>query len=166
MAHGLRFANKASRIFCVHRRRENIITKSSDCRVSRVPQTGTCGPSVGQTVKESAMAESPRVALQRQAAIAGLGQAHQVLVNGLRSPTIIKRAPLRLALAKRCSTDRNLRYKSGGGFLQTRLLGMVEIRQVWERRSKPSRTKVRCSQILPPRRCLPNKSPRPASGGP
>ena len=47
-----------------------------------MPQTGTCGPSVGQTVKESAMAESPRVALQRQAATAAVGRAHQVLVNG------------------------------------------------------------------------------------
>ena len=107
------------------------------------------------------MVESPRVAIQRQAAIAAVGRAHQVLVNEpLQSRILIKRAPLRLALAKRCSTDRNLKYKSGGGFVQTRLLGMIEIPQLWEPRSKPSRTKVGRSQILPLRRGLPKKSPR------
>jgi hypothetical protein len=113
------------------------------------------------------MTESPRVALQRQAAIAGLGQAHQVLVNEpLQLPIIIKGAPLRLALAKRCSTDRNLRYKSGGGFLQTRLLGMVEIRQVWERRSKPSGQKSGARKSCRPGDVYRTSPRAPASGGP
>jgi len=44
-------------------------------------------------VKESAMAKSPRAALQRQAAIAAVARAHQVLVNApLQAPTV-ERAP-------------------------------------------------------------------------
>ncbi len=113
------------------------------------------------------MAESPRVALQRQAAIAGLGQAHQVLVNEpLQSPIIIKGAPLRLALAKRCSTDRNLKYKSGGGFIQTRLLGMVEIRQVWERRIKALQDKSPVLANLAAQEIFAEQVPAPAFGDP
>src|ERR1700733_7571983 len=42
---------------------------------------GLAGPSVGQRGKESAIAKSPRAALQRQAAIAAVARAYQVLVN-------------------------------------------------------------------------------------
>ena len=54
---------------------------------------GLAGPSVGQTVKESAMAKSPRAALQRQAAITAFARAHQVLVNAPQQAPIIERAP-------------------------------------------------------------------------
>jgi hypothetical protein len=53
---------------------------------------GLAGPSVGQTVKESALAKSPRAALQRQAAIAAVALAHQVLVNAPPQAPIIERA--------------------------------------------------------------------------
>jgi hypothetical protein len=52
----------------------------------------TGGPSVVQTVKESAIAKSPRAALQRQAAIAAVALAHQVLVNAPPQAPIIERA--------------------------------------------------------------------------
>jgi len=74
-----------------------------------MPQTETGGPSVGQTVKESAIAKSPRAALQRQAAIAAVARAHQVLVNAPPQAPIIERDLqvvwanwFRPALAKRC----------------------------------------------------------------
>jgi hypothetical protein len=90
---GLGFANKASRIFPIDPAARNAVTKSSGCRDSLVPQTGTGRPSVGQTMKESDMVESPRVALQRQAAIAAVGRSHQVLVNEqLQAPPIIEQA--------------------------------------------------------------------------
>lgn len=57
-----------------------------------MPQMETGGPSVGQTVKESAIAKSPRAALQRQAAIAAVARADQVLVNAPLQAPIIERA--------------------------------------------------------------------------
>jgi hypothetical protein len=70
---------------------------------------GLAGPSVGQTVKESVIAKSPRAALQRQAAIAAVARAHQVLVNAPPQAPIIERDLqvvwanwFRPALAKRC----------------------------------------------------------------
>ena len=50
---------------------------------------GLAGPSVGQTVKELALAKSPRAALLRQAAIAAVARADRVLVNApLQAPNI------------------------------------------------------------------------------
>ena len=106
-------------IAAVARASVNVVTKSSAGWACPVAQTGTGGSSVGQTVKESAVARSPRAALQRQAAIAAVARIHQVLVNGSPQPTsIIERAPLRgagenwfhPALARRCRTARNLSY--------------------------------------------------------
>ena len=68
--HGLRFANKASPIFRFPVEPVNIINQIVGLLPPRMPQMETGGPSVGQTVKESAMAKSPRAALQRQAPIA------------------------------------------------------------------------------------------------
>jgi hypothetical protein len=60
-------------------------------------------------VKESVIAKSPRAALQRQAAIAAVARAHQVLVNAPPQAPIIERDLqvvwanwFRPALAKRC----------------------------------------------------------------
>jgi hypothetical protein len=84
--------SKASRNRGLHAASANIITKSSACWAYPLPQTGTRGPSVGQTVKESAMAKSPRGALQRQAAIAAVARADQVLVNAPLQAPITERA--------------------------------------------------------------------------
>ena len=84
--------SKASLSRRLHAASANIITKSSACWACPMPQTETAGPSVGQTVKESAMAKSPRAALQRQAAIAVVGRADQVLVNAPLQAPITERA--------------------------------------------------------------------------
>jgi hypothetical protein len=60
---------KASRIFSFRVAPVNIVTKSSARSAWPMPQTGIVGSSGAQTVKESAMAKSPRTARQRQAAI-------------------------------------------------------------------------------------------------
>jgi hypothetical protein len=91
----------------------NIVTKLSACRTCPVAQTGTGGPSVGQTGKESALAKSPPAPLQRQAAIAAVGLDHQVLVNARLDPwPIIGRA-----MSKASASTR---YDDDGGYGGTR----------------------------------------------
>jgi hypothetical protein len=85
--------SKASRNRRLHAASLNIITKSSAGWAVPCLKQGLAGPSVGQTVKESAMPKSPRAALQRQAAIAAVARAHQVLVNAPPQAPIIERAP-------------------------------------------------------------------------
>src|ERR1700733_1647413 len=65
--HGLRFANKASRIFRFPVETVKYHHQIVGLLPPRMPQMETAGPSVGQTVKESAIAKSPRAAPQRQA---------------------------------------------------------------------------------------------------
>jgi hypothetical protein len=72
---------------------------------SRAPQIGTGGPSVGQIVKESAMRDSPRVALQKQPAIASVAPTDQVLVNARES---CSRSSGGRAWPKRCRKDKNI----------------------------------------------------------
>src|ERR1700722_3033271 len=72
--HGLRFANKASRIFRFPVEPVNIITKSSACSRPACRKRRLAGPSAGQTGEEPAIAKSPRAALQRQAAIAAVAR--------------------------------------------------------------------------------------------
>lgn len=89
--HGLRFANKASRIFRFPVEPVNIINQIVGLLPPRMPQMETGGPSVGQTVKESALAKSPRAALQRQAAIAAVARSDRVLVNAPPQAPMIER---------------------------------------------------------------------------
>src|ERR1700727_47223 len=65
--HGLRFANKASRIFRFPVETVKYHHQIVGLLPPRTPQMETGGPSVGQTEKESAIAKSPRAAPQRQA---------------------------------------------------------------------------------------------------
>ena len=80
---------------------------------------GLAGPSVGQTVKESAMAKSPRAALQRQAAIAAVARAHQVLVNAAArrrrsssGPTASRVSKLARGFGQALQCRRDLSYPS------------------------------------------------------
>jgi hypothetical protein len=71
-----------------------------------VAQTGTDGPFVGQTGKESAPAKSPPAALQRQAAIAAVALDHRVLVNARLDPLpIIGRAMSKASASTRYDDD-------------------------------------------------------------
>src|SRR3984957_8672550 len=85
--------SKASRNRGFHATSVNIVTKSSARSLHRMPQTGTGGPSVGRKEKESALAKSSRAAPRRQAAIAAVAGAHQVLVNALIQAPSLERRP-------------------------------------------------------------------------
>jgi hypothetical protein len=138
----------------------NAVTKSSGRRDSLVPQTRTGRPSFGQTMKESDMVESPRVAIQRQVAIAAVGRAHQVLVNEqLQAPPIIEQA-LPHASNGDLRTVRGQTVKESAMAESPRVALQTQVAICGAARAH--QVLVNGSQILPLRRCLQEKSPRPS----
>jgi hypothetical protein len=135
----------------------NAVTKWSGWRNSHVPQIGTAGPSVGRTMKESAPRKSPRANLQKQAAIAAIVRAHQVLVNEqLQAPPITSGRP------HASNGDwRTIRRTNREG-IGHRGIAACHPSKASRNRRRPTDHQVLVNgpQISPLRRYLPRKSPR------
>ena len=88
-----RRASKASRNRGLHAASANIITKSSACWACPLPQTGTRGPSVGQTVKELAIVQIAARRASKASRNRRCRAADQVLVNAPLQAPITQRSP-------------------------------------------------------------------------
>ncbi len=167
MAHGLRFANKASRIFCVDRRRGN--HNHQIVGLSRLPRASNRDLRTIRRTNREGIGHGGIAACRPSKASRNRRPSGRPIKSWLTSrcsrPQSSSGALPRLASgqASAVPTETSSIQRRTASSKRRQSVGMVEIRQVWERENQsPPGRKVRCSQILPPRKSFAEASFRRA----